>query len=99
MKRRKVLFSSGMCADKMLIITDAPPKEIIKWCIEYLLSTDEGISMAPFESLKASYYVRELLDTGTDGDLEDIFLIGYDEEYDLGEIYRVFLEVCEESVW
>ena len=42
--------------------------------------------------------MRELLDSSLDGDSEDIELLGFDEEYDLGEIYRIFMEVCEENI-
>lgn len=97
MSRRKVAFTDGMTRDKMLIITDAPAEKIVKWCIRYLLCTDEGIKIDFLDTLKSKFYVRELLDSSIDGDLEDIELLGYDEEYDLGEIYRVLMEVFDEN--
>ena len=98
MSRRRVTFTDGMTRDKLLIITDAPAEEIVKWCIRYLLSIDEGIRVDFFDTLKSKFYVRELLDSSLDGDSEDIELLGFDEEYDLGEIYKIFMEVCEENI-
>lgn len=97
MSRRRVTFTDGMTRDKMLIITDAPAEEIVKWCIRYLLCTDEVIKIDFLDTLKSKFYVRELLDSSIDGDLEDIELLGYDEAYDLSEIYRVLMEVFDEN--
>ena len=88
-EKRKVLFTNGMSSEFMIIITDAPKTEIEKWCYRYNESVENGTygkEVDLFDSLKAMYYVRELVDSEVD-DIEDAKIIGYDEEYDLACYY------------
>ena len=85
---RKVLFTDDM--DYMLIITDAPKEAIENWCRRYYDAIrngnyGEGKEVQLFDTLKASYSVKELLDSVVDTNREDIELIGYDEEYDFSD--------------
>jgi len=87
--RRKVLFTNGMSSDRMIIITDAPKKEIEKWCCRYNESLENGTygkDVEPFDTLKSQYYVRILLDSEVD-DIYDVDIIGYAETYDLADYY------------
>ena len=86
--RRKILFTDDM--DYMLIITDAPKEAIENWCRRYYDAIrngnyGEGKEVQLFDTLKASYSVKELLDSVVDTNREDIELIGYDEEYDFSD--------------
>lgn len=86
--RRKVLFTD--CEDFMLIITDAPKEAIEKWCSRYYDALRDGTygrgkEVQLFDTLKASYSVKELLDSVLDDTREDIEIIGYDESYDYND--------------
>ena len=85
--RRKVLFTSGMSNDFQLIITDAPKKEIEKWCYLYNDALEDCRYVEPFYTLKNQYYVKELHDSEV-GNKEDIEVIGYDEVYELDKYVR-----------
>ena len=85
--KRKVLITHGMSNDAMLIITDAPKEDIIKWCKRYNQAQEDGENIEPFDTLKTHYYVKELYDSEIDYDHDVIDIIGYDESYDLSEIY------------
>ena len=61
--RRKVLFTNGMSNDFMLIITDAPQKAIESYCYRVNKVMEDGEHIEPFDTLKAKYYVKELLDS------------------------------------
>ena len=85
---RKVLFTDDM--DYMLIITDAPKEAIENWCRRYYDAVREGNygrgkEVQLFDTLKASYSVKELLDSVVDSDRDYIEIIGYDEEYDFND--------------
>ena len=90
--RRKVLFTSGMEHDGLLVITDAPREEIVKWCIRYLQESELGKSIELFDTLKENYYVKVLLDSEEDGANEDMEAIGHDECYALDDICRILEE-------
>lgn len=97
MERRKVLFRNGMSNDFMLIITDAPQEAIVTWCYRYNNAVEDGTygrekEVQLFDTLKAGYYVKELLDSEID-DLEDVDIIGYDVVYDLNQYTRLFQRV------
>ena len=80
---RKVLFTNGMSDEYAIIITDAPKKEIEKWCYRYNEEMENN-----FDSLKVMYFVRELVDSEVDEyDRELIEIVGYDEVYDLCDYY------------
>ena len=79
--RRKVIFTDGMSNDQMLIITDAPKKDIETWCRRYLWFLENGGRCELFDTLKTKYYVKELLDSEID-DEESFEVLGYDESYD-----------------
>lgn len=82
-ERRKVLFVNGMSNDFLLIITDAPKKDIEDYCVYHNTMTEDGEHFELFETLKASHYVKELLDSEID-EREDVEIIGFDEVYDFG---------------
>lgn len=84
-ERRKVLFTHGMGNDRMLIITDAPKEAIEAWCRRCVAEMENGENTY-FDTLKSQYYVRELLDS-EEHDIEDVEIIGYDEEYELTDYY------------
>ena len=84
--RRKVLFTNGMSNDFMLIITDAPKEKIEAYCYRLNKIIDDGGHVEPFDTLKAQYYVKELLDSEID-DREDAEIIGWVESYDLCDYY------------
>ena len=85
---KKVLFTNGMTSDIMLIVTDAPKKELENFCYKYNEDMENGINNY-FDRLKASYFVKELLDSEVDEvDRELIEVIGYDEVYDLCDYYK-----------
>lgn len=84
--RRKVLFTNGMSNDFMLIITDAPKEKIEAYCYRLNKIIDDGGHVEPFDTLKAQYYVKELLDSEID-DREDVEIIGWVESYDLCDYY------------
>jgi len=84
-ERRKVLFTHGMGNDRMLIITDAPKEAIEEWCRRCVAEMETGENTY-FDTLKSQYYVRELLDS-EEHDIEDVEIIGYDEEYELTDYY------------
>ena len=83
--RRKVLFTYGMSNDFQLIITDAPKEAIEEWCVQYVTDQENGVNYEPFYSLKARYYVKEILDSETEDSSEDMHVIGYDESYDYAD--------------
>ena len=84
--RRKVLFTNGMSSDFMLIITDAPKEKIEAYCYRLNKIIEDGGHVEPFDTLKAQYYVKELLDSEID-DREDAEIIGWVESYDLCDYY------------
>lgn len=79
--RRKVLFTDGMSNDFLLIITDASKAAIENYCRYHNEMMENGGHFEVFGTLKAQYYVKELLDSEID-DKEDMEIIGYDEAYD-----------------
>lgn len=80
---KKVLFTAGMSNDIMLIVTDAPKKELENFCYKYNEDIENGVN-SYFDRLKTMYYVKELLDSEIDiFDRELLEVIGYDETYDL----------------
>lgn len=81
-EKRKVLFNYGQSKEYQLIITDAPVEAIKNWCSLYVKDRKNGVRNEMFYSLKAQYYVMELLDSVTESDKEALELIGYDEVYD-----------------
>lgn len=82
--RRKVLFTDGMSNDFLLIITDATKEAIEEYCKHHNLMIEDGGHFETFDTLKAQYYVKELLDSEVD-DKEDLEIIGYDEVFDFSE--------------
>lgn len=82
--RRKVLFTDGMSNDFLLIITDATKEAIEKYCVYHNLMMEDGGHFEVFDTLKAQYYVKELLDSEVD-EKEDLEIIGYDEVFDFNE--------------
>ena len=82
MGKRKVLITSGMSHDTMLIITDAPKEDIENWCRQYNKDLENGESHY-FDSLQDNYYVNVLFDSEESEESDDIDVIGYDEVYDL----------------
>lgn len=85
---RKILITDGMGPSKILVLTDAPEMEIIKWCfkaVQGLLQNEKN----SLDSLQEDgYYVRILVDSDVGpGYLEDIDVIGYDKIYDLCNFY------------
>jgi hypothetical protein len=85
---KKVLFTNGMSNDCMLIVTDAPKKELENFCYKYNEDMENGINNY-FDRLKTSYFVKELLDSEVDNiDRELVEVIGYDEVYDLYDYYN-----------
>ena len=82
--RRKVLFTDGMSNDFLLIITDATKKAIEEYCKHHNLMMEDGGHFEVFDTLKAQYYVKELLDSEID-EREDLEIIGYDEVFDFSE--------------
>jgi hypothetical protein len=85
--KRKVLFTSGMTSDMMLIIIDAPKERIEKWCYDYNegLENNENVY---FNELKKEYYVKVLHDSELENNNDDVEIIGYDEAYDLFDYYK-----------
>ena len=81
-EKRKVLFNYGQSKEYQLIITDAPVEAIKNWCSLYVKDRKNDVRNEMFYSLKAQYYVMELLDSVTESDKEALELIGYDEVYD-----------------
>lgn len=79
---RKVLFTHGMSNVQMLIITDAPSSDIEFWCIRYNEQLENGGHCELFDTLKAKYFVKELLDSKVD-DAGTFDVLGFDEVYDL----------------
>lgn len=94
--RRKVLFTNGMSNEFMLIITDAPRDAIESYCYRVNKVMEDGEHIEPFDSLKAQYYVKELLDSEVD-DIDDVGIIGYDESYDLCNYYNYLIATIEED--
>lgn len=94
--RRKVLFTNGMSNDFMLIITDAPQKAIESYCYRVNKVMEDGEHIEPFDTLKAKYYVKELLDSEID-DREDAEIIGWSESYDLCNYYDNLIATIEED--
>jgi hypothetical protein len=86
-ERRKVLFTNGMTSDKFLIITDAPKEAIEQWCYNYNQELENGQNSF-LEPLKTQYYVLLLHDSEMENDNENIYIIGYDESYDLNDYYN-----------
>ena len=82
--RRKVLFTDGMSNDFLLIITDAPKEAIESYCRYHNRGMEDGGHFEAFGTLKAQYYVKELLDSEID-EKEDLEIIGYDEVYDFSQ--------------
>ncbi len=82
MNKRKILITSGMSNDVILIITDAPKKIIEEWCRNYNKELENGKNTY-FDNLKKDYYVRILHDSETEINNDDVDIIGYDEVYDL----------------
>lgn len=95
--RRKVLFICGMSSDFLLITTDVTKEDIEKYCVHHNLMMEGGGRFEMFDTLKAQYYVKELLDSEVD-DIEDLEIIGYDEVYDFDKYYdlngRSVMEQC-----
>lgn len=94
--RRKVLFTNGMSNDFMLIITDAPKEKIEAYCYRLNKIIEDGEHIEPFDTLKAKYYVKELLDSEID-DREDAEIIGWSESYDLCNYYDNLIATIEED--
>lgn len=92
--KRKVLFTYGMTNDYQLIITDATEEAIKKWCVQYVTDRENGVRNESFYSLKAQFYVMELLDSQTEPDRDAIELIGYDEVYDYANFKSEKMHVC-----
>ena len=72
MERRLVLLTDGMSNDFLLIITDAPTRDIKEYCRYHVEQTENGGYFELFATLKTQYYVKELLDSEVDNaeDLE-----------------------------
>lgn len=85
--RRKVLFTDGMSSDFLLIITDAPKEAIENYCRYHNRMMEDGGHFEMFGTLKAQYYVKELLDSEID-EKEDVEIISYDESYDFSQYAR-----------
>lgn len=84
---KKVLFTSGMSNDIMLIVTDAPKKVIEDFCYKCNEDMENGVT-GSFDKLKTMYYVKEILDSEIDiFDRELLEVIGYDEVYDLYDYF------------
>lgn len=82
--KKKVLFTQGMSEDRMLIITDAPKKEIEKWCKNYNREQENGKNTY-FDGLKKNFFVKVVYDSGEDFQEDVIDAIGYEEYYDLND--------------
>lgn len=88
MDKRKVLFTSGMTEDFMIIITDATKEDIEKWCYHYNEEMENGENTYFDTLIKKHYYVKVLADSVVENfDREDIDIIGYDEAYDLFDYF------------
>ena len=87
-EKRKVLFTDGMNNDFLLIITDAPKEAIEDYCRYHNLMMEECGHFEMFSTLKAKYYVKELLDSEVD-EKEDAEIIGYDEVYDFSNYTKL----------
>lgn len=94
--RRKVLFTNGMSNEFMLIITDAPREAIESYCYRVNKVMEDGEHIESFDTLKALYYVKELLDSEID-DKDNVEVIGYDEAYDLCHYYNYLLATIKED--
>lgn len=82
---RKVLFTCGMSADGLIIITDMPVTVIEDFCRKWNICTEEGRSCYDLiEGLKAKYYIRILYDSEIHV-AEEKNIIGWDEAYDLAD--------------
>jgi len=89
MDKRKVLFTDGMSSDFLLIITDAPKEDIENYCRYHNKMMEAGGHFEMFGTLKAKYYVKELLDSEVDY-LSDLDLLGYDESYDFSNYCKKY---------
>lgn len=88
MNERKVLFTCGMCADGLIIVTDMPEKVIDEFCYKWNELTEEGKSCYELiEEYKAAYYIRVLWDSELHSPAEDKEAIGWDEAYDLCDYF------------
>lgn len=87
--KRRVLFAEGMSPSKVLLITDAPQMDIMKYLYENAgKETPPDKYMLNLLEETEGFYVRILHDTElSDGDNDDIDVIGYDEVYDLNDFY------------
>lgn len=84
---RKVLITYGMSSDRMLLLTDAPKEEIEKWCRKYNEEMENGNNIY-LGDLKRNWYTKVIVDSELhDFDMDDIEIIGYDENYDLSDYY------------
>lgn len=82
---RKILITSGMCDDYMIILTDAPKYMIEKWCCHYNWEKENGKNTY-FELLNRDYSVKVLADSQIHSfDRQEIEAIGYAESYDLSD--------------
>ena len=86
MELKRVLFTYGMSSDRMLIITDAPKKDIESWLRRYTRAIENGEPFKVFDTLKTRYFVKELIDSELDMFAYEMCdLIGYDEIYDVAD--------------
>lgn len=80
---RKILITSGMNSDCLLLLTDAPKEAIEAWCKKYNEEMENGNNIY-LGDLKEKWYTKVIVDSETsDFDLADLEIIGYDESYDL----------------
>lgn len=86
MDKRKVLFTAGMSNDFMLVLTDAPKKEIEKFARYYNTCIEDGNGtidrLGWFHQGKNEYYIKLLLESEMDRK-DDLEAVGWDESYDL----------------
>ena len=80
---RKILITSGMNSDSLLLLTDAPKEAIENWCKKYNEEMENGNNIY-LGDLKENYCTKVIADSETsDFDRSDLEIIGYDESYDL----------------
>ena len=85
---KKVLFTYGMSNDRMLIITDAPAKDLETFCYKYNEDLENNINNY-FNDFKKEFYVKILGDSEVDIFLNDLVdIIGYDLTFDLADYIK-----------
>jgi hypothetical protein len=85
---KKVLFTYGMSNDCMLIITDAPTKDLESFCYKYNEDLENNINNY-FNDLKKQFYVKILVDSEVDDFTKDLVdIIDFDLVFDLADYIK-----------